>query len=51
MDIFFPMELYMSSSKQEILDIYKEHKGKNVYFVNEEGKWKLNEKAEIVLIK
>lgn len=49
--IILPIGIYLGCNKGEVLDIYKDFKGKGrkVYFVSDEGMWLLNNKGEIEL--
>lgn len=51
--VLFPIGLYLGCNKSMILDIYKKYKaeGRLVYFVNYEGKWLLDSKGDINLVK
>lgn len=50
---FLPIGLFLGCNKGMILDIYKKYKaeGRLVYFVNYEGKWLLDGKGDLNLIK
>ena len=51
--VYYSWDVLMSSSKRELLDLYKFHNNnkEKVYFLNEEGKWLLTAKGEAVLVK
>ena len=49
--IYYSWDVLMESSKSDLLDLYRFHKGHDVYFVNKEGKWLLDSKGDVRLIK